>query len=167
MDVVCWPSLLRKVSTSFSILVSLVCMLYHSFYFTFSSCLPMTKPVLTYLCSCRLSSKIWPRVLRDVNLRVTALARPRSNCTVSNRPVLLSERVLQNYKPATVWRKFQRESKIGRGSQMGTWHQDWLADWLSVVMWLQLRLCKRRGLKNVVFCSFVEYQTMDEVQKTQ
>jgi hypothetical protein len=37
-------------------------------------------------------------------------------------------------------RKSLGERKIGRGSQMGAWHQDWLADWLSVVMWLRLRL---------------------------
>jgi hypothetical protein len=55
-------------------------------------------------------------------------------CTVNYRPVLSSERALQNYKPATVWRKFQGESKVGRGSQMGAW----LADWLSVAMWLRL-----------------------------
>jgi hypothetical protein len=34
---------------------------------------------------------------------------------------------------------FKEKGKIGRGPQMGAWHQDWLADWLSVVMWLQLR----------------------------
>jgi hypothetical protein len=33
---------------------------------------------------------------------VTALARPRSNCTVIYSPVLSSERALQNYKPTTV-----------------------------------------------------------------
>jgi hypothetical protein len=33
----------------------------------------------------------------------------------------------------SVWRKFQGERKIGCGSQMGAWHQDRLADWLSVV----------------------------------
>jgi hypothetical protein len=89
--------------------------------------------------SLRWDSKIWPCVLRDFDLRVTALARPRSNCTVNYRPVLSSEKGLHNYKPATVWRKFQGESKIGRGSQMVAWHQDWLADWLSVVMWLRLQ----------------------------
>jgi hypothetical protein len=47
-------------------------------------------------------SKIWPLILRDFDLRVTALARPGSNCTVIYRPVLSSERALQNYKPATV-----------------------------------------------------------------
>jgi hypothetical protein len=30
---------------------------------------------------------------------------------------------------------------------MGTWHQDWLADWLSVVMWLRLRLWLREDVK--------------------
>jgi hypothetical protein len=71
-------------------------------------------------------SKIWPWVLRDFDLRVTALARPRWNCTVNYRPVLSSERALQNNKHATVWRKFQGERKIGRRSQIGAWHQDWL-----------------------------------------
>jgi hypothetical protein len=51
---------------------------------------------------------------------VTALARPRSNGTVNCRPVLSSERALQNDKVATVSGKFQRESKFGRGSQRET-----------------------------------------------
>jgi hypothetical protein len=83
--------------------------------------------------SLRWDSKIWPWVLRDFDSRVTALARPRSNCTANYRPVLSSERALQNNKYATVWRKFQGERKTGCGSQMGAWHQDRLADWLSVV----------------------------------
>jgi hypothetical protein len=60
--------------------------------------------------------------------------RPKSDCsgkdqkqfTVNYRPVLSSERALQNKKLATVWKKFQVERKIGRWSQMGAWHQDWL-----------------------------------------
>jgi hypothetical protein len=44
---------------------------------------------------------------------------PISNCTVNYWPALSSERVLQNNKAATVYRKFQEERKIGRGSQMG------------------------------------------------
>jgi hypothetical protein len=39
--------------------------------------------------------------------------------TVIYRPVQSSERALQNYKPATVKKKFQGESKIGHRSQMG------------------------------------------------
>jgi hypothetical protein len=39
--------------------------------------------------------------------------------TANYRPVLSSERALQNNKPATVKIKFQGEKKIGRGSQMG------------------------------------------------
>jgi hypothetical protein len=50
---------------------------------------------------------------------VTALARPRRNYAVNYRPVLSSERALQNNKHATVSRKFQGERKIGDGSQMG------------------------------------------------
>jgi hypothetical protein len=68
----------------------------------------------------------------------TALARTRR--TVNYRPVLSSERALQNNKPQLSKRKSQGERKIGHGSQMGAWHQDGLNDWLSVVMWLWLRL---------------------------
>jgi hypothetical protein len=60
--------------------------------------------------------------------------------TVNYRPALSSEMALQSNKPHLSKRKFQGERKIGRVSQMGAWHQDGLADWLSVVMWLWLRL---------------------------
>jgi hypothetical protein len=46
---------------------------------------------------------------------------------------LSSERALQNNKHAYVWKEFQGERKIDQRSQMGAWHQDRLADWLSVV----------------------------------
>jgi hypothetical protein len=46
---------------------------------------------------------------------VTALARPRSNCTVIYRSVLSSERALQNNKHAAVWRKFRGEKKLVTG----------------------------------------------------
>jgi hypothetical protein len=59
---------------------------------------------------------------------------------VNYRPVLSSERVLQNNKLQLSKRKSQGERKIGRRSQMGAWHQDELVDWLSVVMWLWLWL---------------------------
>jgi hypothetical protein len=35
--------------------------------------------------------------------------------TVNYRPVLSSERALQNYKPSVFYRKFQGERKIGYG----------------------------------------------------
>jgi hypothetical protein len=47
-----WLSLLHKISTTFSILASGLCMLYHNFYFTFSGYLPPTEPGLKYLHSC-------------------------------------------------------------------------------------------------------------------
>jgi hypothetical protein len=50
---------------------------------------------------------------------VTALVRPRSNITVNYRPVLSSERELQNNKAAAVYRKFHGEKKIGHRFQMG------------------------------------------------
>jgi hypothetical protein len=58
----------------------------------------------------------------------TALARPRSNCTVSCRPVLSSGRALQGGKPANLWGGFQGEGKVGRGSRMGARRLDGLAD---------------------------------------
>jgi hypothetical protein len=69
--------------------------------------------------------------------------------TVNYKPVLSSERALQNNKPASVWRHSQGERKIGRGSQMGVWHQDWLADWLSDWLWQRLsmtdQISRQRG----------------------
>jgi hypothetical protein len=47
----------------------------------------------------------------------TALVRPAA--TVNYRPVLSSERALQNNKPQLSKRKSQEERKIGRWSQMG------------------------------------------------
>jgi hypothetical protein len=64
----------------------------------------------------------------------------RQAATVNYRPVLSLERALQNNKLATVYRKSQGERKIRRGSQLGAWHHDELADWLSVVMWFWLLL---------------------------
>jgi hypothetical protein len=58
--------------------------------------------------------------------------------TVNYRPVLSSERALQHNKQELSIRKSQGGRKIVRGSRMGAWHQDGLADWLSVVMWLWL-----------------------------
>jgi hypothetical protein len=63
-------------------------------------------------------------------------ARPAA--TVNYRPVFSSERALQNNKLQLSKIEYQGERKIGRGSQMGAWHQDGLAHWLSVVMWLWL-----------------------------
>jgi hypothetical protein len=60
--------------------------------------------------------------------------------TGNYRPVLSSERALQNNKQQLSKRKSQGERKIGRRFQLGAWHQDGLADWLSVVMWLWLWL---------------------------
>jgi hypothetical protein len=42
---------------------------------------------------------------------VTALARPRSNSTVNYRPVLSSERALQNNKHADVLKEISRRKK--------------------------------------------------------
>jgi hypothetical protein len=60
--------------------------------------------------------------------------------TVNYRPVLSSEWAPQNKKQQLSKGKSQGERKIGRGSQMGAWRHDGLADWLSVVMWLWLWL---------------------------
>jgi hypothetical protein len=81
---------------------------------------------------------------------------PRLRCqwpaaTVNYRHVLSSERALQNNNPATVLKKFQGEIKIGRGSEMGAWHQDGLADWLSVVITQPLTEVSTRNTKIIMF----------------
>jgi hypothetical protein len=90
--------------------------------------------------------------------------------TVNYIPVLSSERALQNNKLQLSKRKSQGE-KIGRGSHMGPWHQDWLADWLSVVMWLWLwldRICglvvRVPGYRPEIYCASCEVQTVNNKQ---
>jgi hypothetical protein len=62
-------------------------------------------------------------------MAVSSGLRPKSDCSGKAQKLLYSKlqtrplvregaTKLQN---ATVWRKFQGESKIGRGSQMGAW----------------------------------------------
>jgi hypothetical protein len=51
---------------------------------------------------CKQDQLAWLCVLQDFDPRVTALAKPRSNCTVNYRLVLSSERALQNNKAADV-----------------------------------------------------------------
>jgi hypothetical protein len=47
----------------------------------------------------------------------------------------------------------ERRGRIGRGSQMGAWHQDRLADWLSVV--IQLWLWLWMFIDNVLFLAWI------------
>jgi hypothetical protein len=106
-------------STSLSILVSRVCVLYHNFYCIFSCYLRPTQHGVRHLNSCAWGynqtnmflgdintgtwpsrlvesriwhSKMWSWVPRDSDLRMTALARPAA--IVNNRRILLSERML-------------------------------------------------------------------------
>jgi hypothetical protein len=60
----------------------------------------------------------------DFDPRVTALAKPRSNCAVSYRPTLSSERVPHIKKPAIITQK----NKSGPGTQMGSRHQNKLTN---------------------------------------
>jgi hypothetical protein len=66
--------------------------------------------------------------LRDFDPIVTALARPRSNCTVNYRSILSSERAPHTRKLTIV----NTEKESGQ-IQMRARHQDRLADWLSVI----------------------------------
>jgi hypothetical protein len=53
-----------------------------------------------------------PLVLRNFDPRVTALGRPRSNCTVNYRPVLSSERTLQNNNPQLSEGNFKEKEEV-------------------------------------------------------
>jgi hypothetical protein len=63
------------------------------------------------------STGLWPKT--------DCLARPRSNCTVNYRSVLLSERVLQNNKPATVLKNKEKEISV----TSPRWAPDTKTDW--------------------------------------
>jgi hypothetical protein len=67
-----------------------------------------------YWVSCEVRAEfiyVMYRKLRDFDLRVTALARPRRNCIVICRAVLSSERALQNYKPVTDKKEISRRKQ--------------------------------------------------------
>jgi hypothetical protein len=75
-------------------------------------------------------SKVRSRVLRDLDPRATALARPRSTCTNTfqtpsyhqgGRPTIRKPRMSENNYHGN-------ERKIGHGPQMVAWYQDRLAD---------------------------------------
>jgi hypothetical protein len=76
--------------------------------------------------SLRWDSKIWPLVLRDFELRVTALARPRSNCTVIYDP---SSRQRGRYKITNLQLckgYFKEKDKLVTGPR---WESDTRTDW--------------------------------------
>jgi hypothetical protein len=64
--------------------------------------------------SLKWDSKIWPWVLRDFDLRVTALARPKSICAVNYRSVLSLERALIT-NPQLSKQSFKEEEKLVTG----------------------------------------------------
>jgi hypothetical protein len=76
--------------------------------------------------SLKWDSQIWPWVLRDFDPRVTALARPRSNCTVNYRPVLSSERALKITNPQLCKENFKKEEKLVADHR---WVPDTKTDW--------------------------------------
>jgi hypothetical protein len=61
-------------------------------------------------------------------VRVTALGRPRSNCTVNYRPVLSSERALQITMPQLSEGNFKKKEKWVAGSR---WAPDTKTDRLA------------------------------------
>jgi hypothetical protein len=77
----------------------------------------------------------------DSDLRKPALAMPSINWKVQTRLLVREGAPHQQTRTCLKIIKGRRE-KIGRGSQMGAWHQDRLADWLSVIIefwhWLWL-----------------------------
>jgi hypothetical protein len=60
VDLIQWLGLLHKMFTSFSILVSYLCMLYHNFYCIIYCYLPLTMPSLRYLYFCSYSDLGFP-----------------------------------------------------------------------------------------------------------
>jgi hypothetical protein len=63
---------------------------------------------------------------RDFDPRVTALARPRSNSAVNYRPVLSSERALQNNNTQMSEGNFKEKEKLDKGPR---WAPDTKTDW--------------------------------------
>jgi hypothetical protein len=77
MDLVCGLGLVHKISTSISILVSGLCMLYHNFYCIFSCYLSLTKPGLGCLYSCSYTDTGCPAV-KWVTENIRRMVRERA-----------------------------------------------------------------------------------------
>jgi hypothetical protein len=78
-------------------------------------------------------NKLCSWILWDSDLRKAALAMPGQNWKVQTRLLVREGAPHQQTRNCLNIIK-ERMGKIGRWSQMGTWHQDGLADWLSVVI---------------------------------
>jgi hypothetical protein len=83
-------------------------------------------------------SKLCSWVPWDSDLRKAALSMPGKNWKLQTR--LLVREGAPHQQTRNCLKIKRQGEKICRGSQMGAWHQDGLADWLSVVMWLWLWL---------------------------
>jgi hypothetical protein len=70
-------------------------------------------------------SKIWSPVLLDLDPKKILRWRGPA-ATVKYRPYLSSEKAIHINKTETVKISYNWNSKIGRGSQMGAWHQELL-----------------------------------------
>jgi hypothetical protein len=80
-------------------------------------------------------------LVREGKSSVTALARARTNSKLQTRPPVREGAT--KLQTRNCLKEISRRKKIDRGSQMRVWHQDGLADWLSVIMWLWLDLMER------------------------
>jgi hypothetical protein len=77
--------------------------------------------------------KIFSWVPFDSDLGKAALAMPRKNWKLQTRLLIREGAPHQQTRDCLKLIK-ERKIKIGRGSRMGAWHQDRLADWPSVVI---------------------------------
>jgi hypothetical protein len=68
---------------------------------------------------------------------MAAMAMPSKNWKLQIR-LLVREGALHQQTHNFLKIIKERRRKIGCGSQMGAWHQDRLADWQSVIIWLWL-----------------------------
>jgi hypothetical protein len=85
-------------------------------------------------------SKIWLWVPRDWDPRKIALARVRSICKRQTHPLMRED------APQKQDRSCQRVINTWSWALDGARHQDLLTDWLSVSMWLWLRLEKKKNI---------------------
>jgi hypothetical protein len=78
-------------------------------------------------------NKLCSLISWDSDLRKAAVAMLRKNWILQARLLVREGAPHQQTRNCLKLMK-ERMGKIGRGSQMDTWHQEGLADWLSVVV---------------------------------
>jgi hypothetical protein len=127
---------------------------------------PYSRGTLGSLSSVRSARRLYSEGLRDPSSRQQTrnffnwFMHPVARVSINKYRNLRTHSILIDWNPQLSKNIREIRGKIGRGSQMGAWHQDGLADWLSVVIYLRVwtlaSLRMKAGLNTSTIALWVE-----------